>query len=192
MFELMDALGGSATNFVALDKQNEFRVPAAIREVGGVIDAWMFNMISLFPANSSYADQAANQKNQVDSHFRRSIAAYHLATAKTGTPYGKITNIVSGDALNMDNPTESGDAGTPTNSGTSDGVNVATSQSTSASVTASKPTGVPRDNGNTQGARANQSDDTPNNVGTSNGSSTDSISEDCTTVEKVVVTRSQL
>ncbi|KAK7728103.1 hypothetical protein SLS57_002573 [Botryosphaeria dothidea] len=192
MFELMDALGGSATNFVALDKQNEFRVPAAIREVGGVIDAWMFNMISLFPSNSSYADQAANQKNQVDSHFRRSIAAYHLATAKTGTPYGNITNIVSGDALNMDNPTESGDADTPTNSGTSDGVNVATSQSTGTSLTASKPTGVPRDNGNTQGAGANQSDDTPNNVGTSNGSSTDSNPEDCTTVEKVVVTRSQL
>ncbi|EOD44933.1 hypothetical protein BKCO1_4800052 [Neofusicoccum parvum] len=99
MFELMDALGGSADNFVALDDQNEFRVPASVREVGGVVDAWMFNMIGLFPSNSSYSDQAANQKNQVDSHFRRSIAAYHLATAKTATPYGNITSIVSLDAL---------------------------------------------------------------------------------------------
>ncbi|EKG16139.1 hypothetical protein MPH_06576 [Macrophomina phaseolina MS6] len=99
MFELMDALSTSAETFVALDDQNEFRVPASIREVGGVVDAWMFNMISLFPSNSSYADQAANQKNQVDSHFRRSIAAYHLATAKTASPYGNITSIVSLDAL---------------------------------------------------------------------------------------------
>ncbi|OJD39039.1 uncharacterized protein BKCO1_3000213 [Diplodia corticola] len=99
MFELMDALGSSATNFISMDTQNEFRVPASVREVGGVVDAWMFNMIGLFPANSSYSDQAANQKNQVDSHFRRAIAAYHLATAKTETPYGNITNIVSTDAL---------------------------------------------------------------------------------------------
>ncbi|KAL1649601.1 hypothetical protein SLS58_001658 [Diplodia intermedia] len=101
MFELMDALASSADNFVAMDTQNEFRVPASIREVGGVVDAWMFNMIGLFPSNSSYADQSANQKNQVDSHFRRSIAAYHLATAKTASPYGNITSIVSLDALDI-------------------------------------------------------------------------------------------
>ncbi|KAF4310780.1 hypothetical protein GTA08_BOTSDO13704 [Botryosphaeria dothidea] len=101
MFELMDALSTAAETFVSLDDQNEFRVPASIREVGGVVDAWMFNMISLFPSNSSYADQSANQKNQVDSHFRRSIAAYHLATAKTASPYGNITSIVSLDALKI-------------------------------------------------------------------------------------------
>lgn len=115
MFELMDALGSSATNFVAIDDQNEFRVPATIREVGGVIDAWMFNMIGLFPSNSSYSDQAANQKNQVDSHFRRGIAAYHLATAKTDSPYGNLTSIVSLDALDIapsGESTKTGDAAT--------------------------------------------------------------------------------
>ncbi|KAL1638914.1 hypothetical protein SLS58_008499 [Diplodia intermedia] len=108
MFELMDGLGGSASNFITMDNQNEFRVPASVREVGGVVDAWMFNMIGLFPANSSYADEAANQKNQVDTHFRRAIAAYHLATAKTDSPYGNITNIVSTDALIMGSSTSSG------------------------------------------------------------------------------------
>ncbi|KAH7038900.1 hypothetical protein B0J12DRAFT_743981 [Macrophomina phaseolina] len=58
--ELMDALGSSATTFISVDRQNGFRVPASIREVGGVIDAWMFNMISTFPSNSSNADEAAN------------------------------------------------------------------------------------------------------------------------------------
>ncbi|EOD47687.1 hypothetical protein UCRNP2_5567 [Neofusicoccum parvum UCRNP2] len=148
---------------------NEFRVPASIREVGGVIDAWMFNMIGLFPSNTSYADEAANQKNQVDSHFRRSIAAYHLATAKNSNPYGNITNIVSLDGLTTNNSTEpdflttesSDDNGTSGNAGSSD--------------TDGNPSNVGNANeGNSNGdGKSNNADkssntDSPNNAGTSN------------------------
>lgn len=176
MFELMDALAGSADNFVAMDDQNEFRVPASIREVGGVVDAWMFNMIGLFPSNSSYSDQAANQKNQVDSHFRRAIASYHLATAKTDSPYGNITNIVSTDALTMDNSTDSGDvtsdaskndAGSSGNAGTSD--NAGTSNTVDASSTA----------GTSDATSSTDSTDSTNNVSAaSNDVRTTSASSD--------------
>ncbi|KAF9631150.1 hypothetical protein BFW01_g2012 [Lasiodiplodia theobromae] len=182
MFELMDALGSSATNFIAMDDQNEFRVPASIREVGGVVDAWMFNMIGLFPANSSYSDEAANQKNQVDSHFRRAIASYHLATAKTDSPYGNITNIVSTDALTMDNSTDSGDvtsdaskndAGSSGNAGASD--NAGTSNTVDASSTTS--TSDSKDSTNNVGAASNDvrttsasSDETSSTTGASNNS----------------------
>ncbi|KAK0637853.1 Dentin sialophosphoprotein [Lasiodiplodia hormozganensis] len=180
MFELMDALGSSATNFIAMDDQNEFRVPASIREVGGVVDAWMFNMIGLFPANSSYSDEAANQKNQVDSHFRRAIASYHLATAKTDSPYGNITNIVSTDALTMDNSTDSGDVtsdASKNDAGSSDNAGASDNAGSSNTVDASSTTGTSdaKDSTSNVGAASNDvrttsasSDETFSTTGASN------------------------
>ncbi|KAF1989923.1 hypothetical protein K402DRAFT_410560 [Aulographum hederae CBS 113979] len=92
LFELLDGLSLSAQVFVDLDKQNEFRIPAAVREVSGVVDAYFFNLINLFPANSSYSSQAANQKSQVDTHFRQAVHAFHLVTAQSATPYSNVTS----------------------------------------------------------------------------------------------------
>ncbi|GME60269.1 uncharacterized protein LTHEOB_114 [Neofusicoccum parvum] len=241
MFELMDTLGSSATNFIAADEQNEFRVPASIREVGGVIDAWMFNMIGLFPSNTSYADEAANQKNQVDSHFRHSIAAYHLATAKTSNPYGNITNIVSLDGLTTNNSTEPGflttessnDDGTSGNAGSSDtdgntnnvgNANDGNSNGDGKSNNAGKSSntdspnnaGTSNEDGNSYNGRTSESDGTANDdetsqnvgtskdstisssddtrsqsIGTSSNTGTGNNPEECTQVEKKIITRTR-
>ncbi|KAF1816363.1 hypothetical protein P152DRAFT_446027 [Eremomyces bilateralis CBS 781.70] len=93
VFELMDGVADSAPTFIQLDKQNEFRIPAAVRELSGVVDAYLFNMIGIFPSNSSYAYQSANQKSQVDTHLRRAVHSYHLATARTPTPYSNTSAL---------------------------------------------------------------------------------------------------
>jgi hypothetical protein len=51
-----------------------------------------FNVVAIFPSNTSFAFQTANQKNQVDTHFKQAIAAIHLATAKTPAPYSNTTD----------------------------------------------------------------------------------------------------
>ncbi|KAJ4291325.1 hypothetical protein N0V88_006329 [Collariella sp. IMI 366227] len=93
LFELLDAVTDSAPILIVLDKQAEFRVPAAVREMAGVVDALLMQVIAVFPANASYAQQAANQKAQVDTHFRQSVHAFHLATANTSSPYSNTTTV---------------------------------------------------------------------------------------------------
>jgi len=92
LFELMDGISTSATTFITLDSQNEFRIPMEVQTLRGVVDAYFFNVISVFPANSSYSSQSNNQKGQVDSHFRQAVQAFHLATAKSPQPYSNITS----------------------------------------------------------------------------------------------------
>lgn len=210
----MDALGSSATTFISVDRQNGFRVPASIREVGGVIDAWMFNMISPFPSNSSNADEAANWKSQVDSHFRRSMAAYHLATAKTGSAYGNITNVVSTDSLSMDNSTEASalltegsDVSDPDKTGGSteaaDGVGF---QSASAINDAHAPnTSGSSDNGGSingagslnnavdaDNANGSNKGGNPDNAGSAMEAGVGDASKNCTRVEMMTIARAQM
>ncbi|KAI9838961.1 MAG: hypothetical protein M1819_004169 [Sarea resinae] len=93
LFELMDALTGSAQVFINLDPHNQYKIPAAVKILGGVVDAYFFNMIDLFPSNTSYDPQASNQKGQVDTHFDQAVDAFHLVTATSPAPYSNITSI---------------------------------------------------------------------------------------------------
>jgi len=92
LFELMDALSGSAATFIKLDEQNQFRIPTEIRALGGVTDAYFFNLIGLFPPSSTYYAQSNNQKGQVDTHFHHAVHGYHLATALSPEPYANISS----------------------------------------------------------------------------------------------------
>lgn len=93
IFELMDTVAESAPVLIVLEKQAEFRIPAAIREAAGVIDALLFQLNAVFPTNTSYSQQTSNQKSQVDTHFRQAVHAFHLATANTGSPYSNTTAL---------------------------------------------------------------------------------------------------
>lgn len=93
LFELMDSVTDSAPVLIVLDKQAEFRVPAAVREIAGVVDSLLMQVIAVFPANTSYAQQTANQKSQVDTHFRQAVHSFHLATANTSSPYSNTTTV---------------------------------------------------------------------------------------------------
>lgn len=93
LFELMDAVASSAPTLIVIDKQAEFRIPSAIHEVAGVVDALLYQVMAVFPTETSYNQQAANQKSQVDTHFRQAVHAFHLATANTGTPYSNTTVV---------------------------------------------------------------------------------------------------
>ncbi|KAK4160873.1 hypothetical protein QBC43DRAFT_324781 [Cladorrhinum sp. PSN259] len=93
LFELMDSVTEYASVLIVLDKQAEFRVPAAVREIAGVVDALLFQVIAVFPVNTSYSSQTANQKSQVDTHFRQAVHSFHLATANTGSPYSNTTAL---------------------------------------------------------------------------------------------------
>ena len=93
LFELMDAVSDSAPVLIALDKQAEFRVPAAVREMAGVVDCLLMQVIAVFPTNTSYSQQTANQKSQVDTHFRQAVHSFHLATANTSSPYSNTTTV---------------------------------------------------------------------------------------------------
>ncbi|KAK4196007.1 hypothetical protein QBC40DRAFT_314715, partial [Triangularia verruculosa] len=93
LFELMDSVTESAPVLIVLDKQAEFRIPAAVREVAGVVDALLYQLMAIFPTNTSYSSQTANQKTQVDTHFRQAVHAFHLATANTGSPYSNTTAL---------------------------------------------------------------------------------------------------
>lgn len=83
VFELMDGLSAGATAFITLDSHTKFRIPLEVQALGGVVDAYFFNIISVFPSNSSYYMQSNNQKDQVDTHFRQAVQAFDLATANT-------------------------------------------------------------------------------------------------------------
>jgi hypothetical protein len=89
----MDSVGAAAGTFIALDKQTEFRMPAAIREIRGVVDSVLLLVIATFPSSTSYFQETQNQKSQVDTHFRQAVHAFHLATAGTGSPYSNTTSI---------------------------------------------------------------------------------------------------
>ncbi|KAK3997997.1 hypothetical protein QBC44DRAFT_228855 [Cladorrhinum sp. PSN332] len=93
LFELMDSVTEYAPVLIALDKQAEFRVPAAVREIAGVVDALLYQVMAVFPVNTSYSSQTANQKSQVDTHFRQAVHSFHLATANTGSPYSNTTAL---------------------------------------------------------------------------------------------------
>jgi hypothetical protein len=93
VFELMDAITASAADLITVDKQAEFRIPAAVREMAGVTDALLYQVMAVFPTTSSYSQQAMNQMAQVDTHFRMSVHSIHLATASTGSPYSNITTV---------------------------------------------------------------------------------------------------
>jgi hypothetical protein len=93
LFELMDAITDSAATLIVLDKQTEFRIPAAVREISGVADALLFQVSGVFPTDSAYYAESENQKNQVDTHFRQAVHAYNLATASTGSPYSNTTTL---------------------------------------------------------------------------------------------------
>jgi hypothetical protein len=93
LFELMDAVTDSAPTMIEVDKQAEFRIPSAIDRLSGVGDALLFQVIAVFPTDTSYSQQSANQKSQVDSHFRHAAHAFHLATANTGAPYSNTTVV---------------------------------------------------------------------------------------------------
>ncbi|KAK3317606.1 hypothetical protein B0T19DRAFT_294786 [Cercophora scortea] len=67
LFELMDTVANSASTLIVLDKQAEFRIPSAIHEVAGVVDALLFQLMAVFPTSTSYSQQASNQKSQVQS-----------------------------------------------------------------------------------------------------------------------------
>jgi hypothetical protein len=89
----MDSVSESAPVLIALDKQAEFRVPAAVREMAGVVDALLMQVMAVFPTNTSYSQQTANQKAQVDTHFRAAVHSFHLATANTSSPYSNTTTV---------------------------------------------------------------------------------------------------
>lgn len=93
LLELMDAVTDSAPVLIVLDKQAEFRVPAAVREMAGVADSLLMQVMAVFPTNTSYAQQTANQKSQVDAHFRQAVHSFHLATANTNSPYSNTTTV---------------------------------------------------------------------------------------------------
>ncbi|GAB1317884.1 hypothetical protein MFIFM68171_08094 [Madurella fahalii] len=93
LFELMDAVTESAPALIVLDKQAEFRIPAAVREIAGVVDALLLQVMAVFPTDTSYSQQTANQKSQVDTHFRQAVHSFHLATANTGSPYSNTTTV---------------------------------------------------------------------------------------------------
>ena len=91
LFELMDALGSGANTWVNLNAHNQFMVPAAVRALGGAVDAYFFTMISFWPPATAYVPGASNQKAQVDTHFDSAVHAFHLATAKSSEPYSNTT-----------------------------------------------------------------------------------------------------
>lgn len=93
LFELMDAVSESAPVLIVLDKQAEFRVPAAVREMAGVVDSLLMQVIAVFPTNTSYSQQTANQMSQVDTHFRQTVHSFHIATANTSSPYSNTTTV---------------------------------------------------------------------------------------------------
>ncbi|KAK4664005.1 LOW QUALITY PROTEIN: uncharacterized protein QC763_500900 [Podospora pseudopauciseta] len=102
LFELMDSVTESAPVLIVLDKQAEFRIPAAVREVAGVVDALLYQLMAIFSTNTSYSSQTANQKTQVDTHFRQAVHAFHLATANTGSPYSNTTSLYPSDQMSRE------------------------------------------------------------------------------------------
>ncbi|KAL2222337.1 hypothetical protein M432DRAFT_221125 [Thermoascus aurantiacus ATCC 26904] len=82
LVELMDAVTKSAATLVEEDDDNEFRIVSEIRALSGVIDAYFYNLIGLFPKATSYHVLANDQKSQVDTHFRRAVHSFSLLPDK--------------------------------------------------------------------------------------------------------------
>ncbi|RAH81950.1 hypothetical protein BO86DRAFT_389214 [Aspergillus japonicus CBS 114.51] len=81
LLELMDAFSTSATTLKSLDESTKDRVPSNVRTLESAVDAYFYNIIGLFPANSSYNAQANNQKAQVDTHCFQAIWAFDATAA---------------------------------------------------------------------------------------------------------------
>ncbi|KAF3027771.1 hypothetical protein E8E15_008934 [Penicillium rubens] len=102
LLELMDALSSSAAQLKSINQTTKNRVPSEIRILQTAVDvsfminsllrpelvadkmltprkAYFYNIIGLFPANSSYNAQANNQKSQVDTHCFQAIWAFDLS-----------------------------------------------------------------------------------------------------------------
>jgi hypothetical protein len=98
----MDALSSSAAQLKSINQTTKNKVPSEIRILQTAVDvsfvinsllrpehiadkmltphkAYFYNIIGLFPANSSYNAQANNQKSQVDTHCFQAIWAFDLA-----------------------------------------------------------------------------------------------------------------
>ncbi|KAJ6043518.1 uncharacterized protein N7446_001717 [Penicillium canescens] len=78
LLELMDALSSSAAQLQSINQTTKNRVPSEIRILQSAVDAYFYNIIGLFPANSSYNAQANNQKAQVDTHCFQAVWAFDL------------------------------------------------------------------------------------------------------------------
>ncbi|RAL13907.1 uncharacterized protein BO97DRAFT_366327 [Aspergillus homomorphus CBS 101889] len=78
LLELTDAFSTSATRLMALDATTKQKVPSEVRLLESAVDAYFFNIIGLFPANSSYNAQANNQKAQVDTHCFQAVWAFDV------------------------------------------------------------------------------------------------------------------
>ncbi|KAJ5608615.1 hypothetical protein N7537_005234 [Penicillium hordei] len=76
LLELMGALSSSAAQLKSINETTMNKVPSEIRILQTAIDAYFYNVIGLFPANSSYNAQANNQKAQVDTHCFQAVWAF--------------------------------------------------------------------------------------------------------------------
>ncbi|KAJ5968220.1 hypothetical protein N7501_004468 [Penicillium viridicatum] len=76
LLELMDALSSSAAQLKSINQTTKNKVPCEIRILQTAVDAYFYNIIGLFPANSSYNAQANNQKAQVDTHCFQAVWAF--------------------------------------------------------------------------------------------------------------------
>ncbi|GKZ26282.1 hypothetical protein AbraIFM66951_003611 [Aspergillus brasiliensis] len=81
LLELMDAFSTSATELKSIEPTTKDKVPSEVRILESAVDAFFYNIIGLFPANSSYNAQASNQKAQVDTHCFQAIWAFDLSSA---------------------------------------------------------------------------------------------------------------
>ncbi|KAL2004159.1 hypothetical protein VTN02DRAFT_6256 [Thermoascus thermophilus] len=82
LLELMDAVSQGAQTLIDEDDDNELRIQGEIRALSGVVDAYFYNIISLFPKNTAYRAMASTQKGHVDRHFRRALHSFHLLPDK--------------------------------------------------------------------------------------------------------------
>ncbi|KAJ5892945.1 hypothetical protein N7504_009636 [Penicillium tannophilum] len=78
LLELMDAFSSSAAQLKSINQTTRSTIPSEIRILQSAVDAYFYNIIGLFPANSSYNAQANNQKAQVDTHCFQAVWAFHL------------------------------------------------------------------------------------------------------------------
>ncbi|CAG7971244.1 unnamed protein product [Penicillium salamii] len=81
LLELMDAFSSSATQLKAINSTTKDKVPSEIRILQSAVDAYFYNIIGLFPAESSYNAQANNQKAQVDTHCFQAVWAFDLGSS---------------------------------------------------------------------------------------------------------------
>ncbi|CAG7940543.1 unnamed protein product [Penicillium salamii] len=81
LLELMDAFSSSATQLKAINSTTKDKVPSEIRILQSAVDAYFYNIIGLFSAESSYNAQATNQKAQVDTHCFQAVWAFDLGSS---------------------------------------------------------------------------------------------------------------